>query len=101
MQPLTIPARALASAPLTGSVMQVLVVASGYGWPGVAKQPVNGPPALRAVTKHFDTHLDFEPTNFDSVLPTVDSHFSSSFVCPGICASTGDAARHRPAAAAA
>src|SRR5262245_41107323 len=101
MQALTIEALALVSAPFRGSVMQVLVVGSGYGWPGVAKQPVNGPLVLRAATKHFDTHLDFELTNFVSALPVEDSHFSSSFVCPGIWASTGDAARHRPAAAAA
>jgi hypothetical protein len=56
--------------------MQVLVVGSAYG----GKHPVNGPLVLRAVVRHFDTHLLLDPVNLLSALPAPDSHFSKSLV---------------------
>src|SRR5262245_25024843 len=76
--------------------MQALVVGSVYAG---SLQPVYGPEVFRAVVKHFEMHFDLLPTNFTIVLPTVDSHFCSSFVGSVTCAGTDLASRQMPVAA--
>ena len=51
--------------------MQAFVVGSAYG----GRQPAYGPLVLRAVEMHLAKHFPLEPTNFESVLPVLLSHF--------------------------